>query len=122
MSTEDQAARLAARQAYLDAVRAWATTGKHALPVASARAGLPRVTPEIAEARTRFRLGVWLRAHDRAEEGDRQMAEASRLHPDSWSIWRQAADLDEVGKASGPEFWKRVQELGDRPYYPPPKL
>jgi len=50
------------------------------------------------------------------------MAEASRLYPEAWSMWRQAADLDEVGKASGPEFWKRVQALGDRPYYPPPKL
>ena len=37
-------------------------------------------------------------------------------------MWRQAADLEEVGKASGPDFWKRVKELGDRPYYPPPKL
>ncbi len=50
------------------------------------------------------------------------MAEASRLHPDSWSMWRQARDLEEVGKASGLDFWKRVQALGDRPYYPPPKL
>ena len=50
------------------------------------------------------------------------MAEASRLYPDSWSMWRQAADLDEVGKSSSPEFWKRVQALGDKPYYPPPKL
>jgi hypothetical protein len=122
MSPEDQAARLAARQAYLDAVRAWVNTGKHALPSDKARAEMPKVTPEIAEARARFRLGVWLRAHDRAAEGDRQMAEASRLYPDSWSMWRQAADLDEVGKASGPDFWKRVQALGDRPYYPPPKL
>jgi len=64
----------------------------------------------------------FLRAHGRAGEGDKQMAEASRLHPDAWSLWRQAADLDEVGKASGPEFWKRVQALGERPYYPPPKL
>ena len=122
MTPGDQAARLAARQAYLDAVRAWVTTGKHALPADAARAALPKVTPEIAEARARFRLGVWLRANDRAVEGDLQMAEASRLHPDSWSMWRQAADLDEVGKASGPDFWKRVQALGDRPYYPPPKL
>jgi hypothetical protein len=122
MSPEDQAARLAARQAYIDAVRAWVTAGEHVLPAAAARAGLPKVTPEIAEARARFRLGVWLRLHGRAEEGDRQMAEASRLHPDSWSLWRQAADLDEIGKASGPEFWKRVAALGDRPYYPPPKL
>ena len=122
MSPEDQAARLAARQAYLDAVRAWVITGKHALSAKEARAGLPKVTPEIAEARARFRLGVWLRDHGRATEGDRQMNSASALHPDSWSMWRQAADLDEVGKASGPEFWKRVQALGDKPYYPPAKL
>jgi hypothetical protein len=122
MSPEDQAARLAARQAYLDAVREWVNTGRHALPPDQARAAMPRVTPEIAEARARFRLGVWLRAQGRAAEGDRQMAEASRLHPDSWSMWRQAADLAEVGKASGPEFWERVQALGDKPYYPPPRL
>ena len=122
MSPEDQAARLAARQAYLDAVRAWVTTGKHALPEDAARAALPTVTPAIAEARTRFRLGVWLRLHDNPVEGDRQMDEASALHPESWSMWRQAADLDEVGKASGPDFWARVQALGDKPYYPPAKL
>src|SRR5262245_39874832 len=122
MSAEDQAARLAARQAYLDAVRAWVNTGKHALAADQARAGLPKVTPEIAEARARFRLGVWLRDHGRATEGDRQMNIASGLHPESWSMWRQAADLEEVGKASGPDFWKRVAALGDQPYYPPPKL
>ncbi len=122
MTPEDQAERLAARVAYLDAVRAWVNDGKHALPPDAARAGLPSVTPEIAEARARFRLGVWLRAHGNTVEGDRQMNEASGLHPDSWSLWRQAADLDEVGKASGMEFWKRVQALGDKPYYPPPKL
>ena len=98
------------------------TTGKHALPAAAARALLPKVTPRIAEARTRFRLGVWLRTNGRAAEGDRELAAASGLHPESWSMWRQAADLDEVGKASGPEFWARVQALGNRPYYPPPKF
>lgn len=122
LSPEDQAERLAARQAYLDAVRAWVNTGRYALPADETRAALPKVTREIAEAHARFRLGVWLRAHGNPVEGDRQMNTASALHPDSWSMWRQAADLDEVGKASGPDFWKRVQALGDRPYYPPPKL
>ena len=122
MTPEDQAERLAARQAYLEAVRAWVTTGKHALPADAARALLPKVTLRIAEARTRFRLGVWLRTNGRAAEGDRELAAASGLHPESWSMWRQAADLDEVGKASGPEFWARVQALGNRPYYPPPKF
>jgi hypothetical protein len=122
MSPKDQEERMAARTAYMDAVRTWVTTGKFALSEGAARANLPKVTPEIAEARARFRLGVWLRTHGRAAEGDRQMAEASRLYPDSWSMWRQAADLDEVGKASGPDFWKRVQALGEKPYYPAPKL
>jgi hypothetical protein len=122
MAPKDQEERLAARQAYLDAVRAWVTTGKHALAETAARANLPKVTPAMAEARARFRLGVWLRANGRVAEGDKQMAEASRLYPESWSLWRQAADLDEVGKASGPDFWKRVAALGDKPYYPPPRL
>ena len=122
LSPEDQAARLAAREAYFDAVRAWVLTGRHALPADQARAGLPRVTADIAEAHARFRLGVWLRAHGDPAEGDRQMNTASALHPESWSMWRQAADLEEVGKASGPGFWARVRALGDRPYYPPPKL
>jgi len=122
LAPDDMAARLAARQAYLDAVRAWVRTGKHALPAVDAAARQPRVTSEIAEARARFRLGVWLRRHGRAAEGDAEMAEASRLHPESWTIWRQAADLDEVGKASGPQFWARVKALGDKHYYPPARL
>jgi hypothetical protein len=73
-------------------------------------------------AAVNFRLGVWLRRIGRPDEAASFLAEASRLHPDSWNIWRQAADLDEVGKASGPEFWARVRMLGDRPYYPPPDL
>jgi hypothetical protein len=122
MAPKDQEERLAARTAYMDAVRAWVTTGKHALAGNAARANMSKVTPEIAESRARFRLGVWLRAKGRNAEGDRQMAEASRLYPESWSMWRQAAGLDEVGKAGGPEFWNRVAALGDKPYYPPPKL
>jgi hypothetical protein len=67
-------------------------------------------------------LGVWLRRHGHVAEGDTHLAAASRLHPDSWNMWRQAADLDGVGKASGEAFWQRVEALGERPYYPPPDL
>ena len=97
-------------------------TGKHALDADEARRTLPRVTPETALAQAHFRLGLWLRRHAHVAEGDAHLAEASRLHPNSWNIWRQAADLDEVGKASGEGFWERVQALGDQPYYPPPRL
>ena len=108
--------------AYLDAVKAWVTTGHHALTPADASARLPNITPAIAQAHAHFRLGVWLQRQGRAAEAERHLAEASRLHPDSWNMWRQAADLEAVGNASGPAFWARVKALGDRAYYPPPDL
>jgi hypothetical protein len=122
LAPEHQAARLAARTAYLDAVRDWVLTGQHALPADAASHRLPRITPDIALAQAHFRLGVWLRRHGDTTEGDAHLVEASRLHPDSWNMWRQAADLDEVGKASGEAFWQRVQALGEKAYYPPPEL
>ena len=122
LAPEDQAARAAARAAYLDAVKQWVLTGAHALDARAAARQLPRITPEIAQAHAHFRLGVWLRRHGKDEEADRHFAEASRLHPDSWNMWRQAADLTAVGNASGPAFWERVKALGDRAYYPPPDL
>lgn len=42
--------------------------------------------------------------------------------PYSRIMWRQAADLQEVGRASGSDFWARVKALGERPYYPPPEI
>ena len=122
LAPEHAAAREAARTAYLDAVRQWVLSGRYALPADAARRRLPRITPEIALAQTHFRLGVWLRGHRREAEAEVHLAEASRLHPESWNIWRQAADLDAVGKASGEAFWQRVQALGERAYYPAPEL
>lgn len=122
MTPEDQAQRQAARTAYLQAVRDWVTTGHYALTADAAKARLPRITPEIATANAHFRLGLWLHRNGRADEAAVHLAEASRLHPDSWTIWRQAADLEAVGQASGEAFWRRVAALGDRPYYPPADL
>ncbi|MBV8168209.1 MAG: TlpA family protein disulfide reductase [Alphaproteobacteria bacterium] len=122
MAPDDLADRNAARQHYLDAVRQWVLTGAHALPADAAARKLPRITPEIARAQAHFRLGVWLNAHGRVDAAKQQFAEASRLHPQSWSLWRQAADLDAVGNASGPAFWERVKALGNADYYPPPDI
>jgi len=119
LAPEHQAARLAVRTAYLNAVREWVLTGRHVLEADAAARALPQITPAIALAQAHFRLGVWLRNHANATEGDAHLAAASELYPDSWNMWRQAADLDEVGKASGEGFWQRVQALGERPYYPP---
>lgn len=122
MSPEAQAARLATRAAYLNAVADWVRTGRHALAASEVSATLPTITPDMALADAYFRLGVWLRRHGRDTDAIPYLEQASKLHPASWNIWRQAADLDEVGKASGPEFWARVRALGDRPYYKQPDL
>lgn len=122
MSPEDQAARDAGKALYVSAVKEWVRTGRHALDDRAVRDRLPRITPDVARAHAHFRLGVWLRRHDRLEEGARHLAEASRLHPESWNIWRQSADLDAVGNAGGPAFWTRVQALGETPYHQPPDL
>lgn len=122
MAPDLLAARNTARQRYMDAVRDWVLTGRHALPEDAARAALPRITPDIALADTHFRMGTWLHRQGNTTEAAAHFAEASRLHPDSWNMWRQAADLKAVGLASGDAFWARVKGLGDRPYYHPPDL
>ena len=57
--------------------------------------------------------------HGRRDEGLQILEQAVALNPDAWSIWRQMADLDTVGKAGGPEFWARVRALGEKHYYAP---
>jgi hypothetical protein len=82
-------------------------------------AHLEAPTDDIAEAHVLFRLGLYLRQIGKAGEGDDLLAQASRLHPQSWTIWRQAADTLDNGLAAGPDFWKRVQALGGDHYYRP---
>jgi cation transport regulator ChaC len=108
--------------AYLNAVRTWIRTGKHALPGDEARARLPVITPEMAMADALFRLALHLRRQGQESEAAEHFAEASRLHPDSWCIFRDAQALEPSGLAGGPAFWERVNALGDKPYYPPPVL
>jgi hypothetical protein len=115
----------ATRQAYHDAVRDWVANGpdsRFVLSAAAARARMPAVTPEIARAHVLFRLGQHLLRRGRTDEAERHLAEASRLHPESWAIWRQAAGKNATGLAAGPDFWERVRAHGDRPYYPPPDM
>jgi hypothetical protein len=122
MPKEEMEAGAAARRRYLDAIRDWVAKGPAStfvLDAAEARKRTPQFTPAIARAHATFRLGRYLVEHGRRDEGLQILAEAAALNPDAWSIWRQMADLDTVGKSGGPEFWARVAALGEKHYYAP---
>jgi cytochrome c-type biogenesis protein CcmH/NrfG len=75
--------------------------------------------PAIAQAHACFRLGQHLLRGGQADQARVHFDEAIRLHPDSWNIWRQAAEKDARGLAAGPDFWARVDALGEKAYYAP---
>jgi hypothetical protein len=110
------------KAAYLDGIRDWVRRGQasaYSFNTERARAHAPQPTEDIARAHVMFRLGQYLLRHGQAAEGDRWLAEASRLHPDSWTIWRQRAGVNDMGLAALPDFWARVDALGERRYYAP---
>jgi hypothetical protein len=118
------AARMTAetKATYLNAIRDWVRLGRtsrHVFDAERARARAPRHTEDVARAHVAFRLGQHLIRQGQAEEGDRWLAEASRLHPDSWAMWRQRAGVTELGLAAQPDFWARVDALAERRYYAP---
>ena len=110
------------KSTYAAAVRDWAEKGAdsvHAFSAEEAQAHVKAPDDNAAEAHVQFRLGLWLQQFGKAEEGAELLAKASELHPQSWSIWRQAADKLDNGLAAGPAFWQRVTALGDNHYYQP---
>ena len=118
---EEAARRTAtARSTYLDAIRDWVRRGAdsaHALSAPAARDHLAAHGEDAGRAHAAFRLGQLLIRRGETEEGRRWLAEASRLHPDSWCIWRQQAGVNDTGLAALPDFWQRVDALGDHRYY-----
>lgn len=112
----------AVKTLYHDALRDWVAKGaasKYALDEDAARAQLSLPGDDVARAHATFTLGQYLIALGQADEGDRLVSAASTLHPDSWAIWRQGAELDERGLAATEAFWRRVDALGDKRYYEP---
>ena len=112
----------AAKSTYVAAVRDWAAKGADSIHVFSPDAAQAHVDvpdDDIAMAHVLFRLGLHLRQLGKQDEAADILANASALHPDSWSIWREAAEKLDNGLAAGPDFWERVRALGERHYYRP---
>ena len=128
-SLEISAPALAERQRvkhlYNEAVRDWAQRGAssvHALDATEAAERMRVPDGAVAEAHARFRLALALLSEGKAVQARVQFAEATRLHPDSWAMWRQSANKNAHGLAGGPDFWARVDALGERPYYTPVEM
>ncbi len=122
MTPEQIQERERTKTVYTAAVRDWALNGSASAFVydgAAARARLRVPDDAIANAHVHFRLARYLLRVGKSDEAARHFAQASRLHPDSWNIWRQSAQKDASGLAAGPEFWARVDALGDKPYHRP---
>lgn len=112
----------AARKRYVDALRDWVAKGgasEYALAPDEIRRRVAGMSETDALAAANFRLGQYLREHGHPADARRYFEEARRLCPKRWHYVRQALELDEPGKASGPEFFAAVDALGERPYYPP---
>lgn len=125
MAPELVAERNRAKTAYVEAIRDWVLNGANsanALAPAAARDQLRLPDEKAARGHAHFRLAQHLRARGNEAEAKRHFDEASRLHPESWTIFRQGATKLANGTAAGPEFWARVDALGDRPYHRPVTL
>ena len=110
------------RRAYVDAIRDWVAKGdrsEFALSADQARNKSPQPDDTDAMAAANFRLGEYLFENGHRDDALRYFAEARRLRPESWSYRRQTWELEQAGKASGPEFFMAVQALGNDHYYAP---
>ncbi len=120
MPEEALAATARARETYLGALRDWVDKGsssEFAFGPEDARAHVEAPGRDVALAHASFRRGQHLLRSGKDEEGRAFVADAVRLQPESWSFWRQNAEPSVAGLAAGPEFWERVDALGERRYY-----
>jgi len=113
------------RKAYVDAIRDWVDKGDQSEYVLSAAEVRKRINAPVnvdPMATANFRLGQYLHHQRHIEAAKRYFQETRRLCPERWNYLRQTMQLEEDGSASGPEFFRAIDALGDRPFYTPVEL
>jgi hypothetical protein len=113
------------RRSYVDAIRDWVAKGEsseYALSSEEARHRIHAPVNVDPLATANFRLGQYLHHEGHTEDAKRYFQEARRLCPERWNYLRQTMQLEEDGSASGPEFFRALDALGDRPFYPTAEL
>jgi len=114
-----------ARKRYVDALRDWVVKGdasEFVLSPEEIRARIQAPSEGDALATAYFRLGQWLYSNGYVDAARPYMLKARELSPQCWHYLRQTLELEEVGKASGPDFFCAVDALGASPYYPPVEM
>jgi hypothetical protein len=115
----------AIRRNYVDAIRDWVAKGdasEYVLPAEEIRRRMNAPANVDPLATANFRLGQYLHQQGHPEDAKRYFQETRRLCPERWNYLRQTMQLEEDGSASGPEFFRAIDALGDRPFYAPVEL
>ena len=113
---------------YLAAIKDWVARGEASEFIFSeeqARARMHPADASVLEAHANFRLGQYLAGSGRKQEAGEFIARAKELHPDSWAMFREAAEKLESGPMAGiagaADFGARLVERAQahKPYYAP---
>lgn len=110
---------------YLRGLRDWVEQGERSAYVLSEKELQERLTPPLAatsQAAAEFALAEYLHRTGRGKEAIAHFKEAQRLSPENWNYKRQAWALGDSERDYGTSFFKEVQKLKGKPYYPPRKL
>ena len=78
---------------------------------------LATLTPEKAKAEPAFRMGNYFQSVGNEAKANEYWQMAQKLNPDSWNYHRQ--DWAFTPEEAGANWQKKVQTLGDKPYYKP---
>ncbi len=106
--------------AYVPAVRDWISKGADSAfvwsPEEVARNIIQR-TPDAQRAEPAFKLGVYFHRQGNEDLANRWWEESQKLNPDSWNFHRQ--DWSFTPREATRNWYRKVQTLGDKPYYRP---